>query len=182
MWSAKALTFFVIPEKKPATHRAEKTNAVKCECGAFMGTGLESTEDTARGVCKKSGNQTVPWDALGSPLQLPPLPCAGDDGGGCHRKFVHEDTLSPTVVSLCPVALKNDFVLCGLPQGNGAFEPGFSRLCLFCIVTMVLFSDSKGPSLGNLEIMESLEKKLSMTSLTHYKVIMAPCLPALSSH
>lgn len=86
MWSAKGLTFFVIPEKKPAMHRAEKTNAVKCECRAVIGTGLESTEDTERRVCKKSSNQTVPWDALGSPLQLPSLPCAADDGGGRHKE------------------------------------------------------------------------------------------------
>lgn len=131
MQSAKGLTFFAIPDKKPAMHRVVKTNAVKCECGAFMDTCLESTEDTARRVCKKSGNQTVLWDTLGSPLQLPPLPCAEDDGGGCHGKFVHGDTLSPTLVSLWPVALKNVFVLCWLPQGNRAFEPRFSRLCFF---------------------------------------------------
>lgn len=92
--------------------------------------------------------------------------------------------LSPTVVRLWPGAVKNDFVLCGLPQGNRAFEPGFSCLCLFvclfCIVTMVLFSDSNGPSLGNLEIMKSLEKKLSMTSIPHGKVIWLR-VPGLSS-
>lgn len=183
MWLGK-MTFCVTPEKKPAMERAWKTNPVKCECGGVTGTTLD-LQNTVRRMWNESSYQNVPLAALGSPLQLSSLPCAADGGGG-HLEFVHEDSshMSPLVVSSLPVALQSGFCLCGLPQGNGVLEPGFSCLFfLFFVITVIFrFQRTFIRECGN---NETLEKKLSMTSIPHEKVIVVNTgrtgLPSLGS-